>query len=124
MLSFIMIHYIWMLWFINLIFMCIVLLNLLIAVMSSAYEEALTDNFAVKYNFRCEMIVEALLIKEAITWIIGVDRSQIFCLSYSILKDEDEDDGQSGIKQIQTYIQTENKKIKEQICGMHNKMQE
>lgn len=98
MLSLIMINYIWFLWFINLVFMCVVMLNLLIAVLSSAYEEALTDNFAVKYQFRCEMIAEATLIKEAFTWVLGVDRSQLFCLSYSVLKEEEEEDGQSGIK--------------------------
>jgi hypothetical protein len=90
--SYVMIYYIWALWCINTLFMCVVLLNLLIAVLSSAYEEALSDNFTQKYRFRCQMISEATLNKEAITWMFGIERSQIFCLSYSILKDEEEDE--------------------------------
>jgi hypothetical protein len=51
------------------------------------------------------MVAEATLIKEAFTWIVGLEKSQIFCLSFSILKEEDEDDGSGGqIKQIQQYI--------------------
>jgi len=104
--------------------MTVVLLNLLIAVMSSAYEDALTDNFTVKYKFRCEMITEATLIKEAITWIFGVDRSQIFCLSYSILKDDEEADSGGGIKLIQTQISTENRKLRDQITQLAGHMEE
>jgi hypothetical protein len=48
-LAYVMVNYIWVLWAINILFMCVVLLNLLIAVLSSAYEEALSENFAVKY---------------------------------------------------------------------------
>jgi hypothetical protein len=74
-LAYLMVYYIWVLWTINILFMCVVLLNLLMAVLSSAYEEALGENFAVKYQFRCEMIAEATLIKEAFTWVVGLDRS-------------------------------------------------
>lgn len=47
--SIVMIYYIWSMWVFNMLFMCIILLNLLIAVMSSVYEEALQDNFVSKY---------------------------------------------------------------------------
>ena len=96
--STVMIYYIWGVWLANVLFMCVVLLNLLIAVLSQGYEEALTDNFAVKYQFRCQMVNEATLIKEAVMWVFGIERSYIFCLSYSVLKDNDDEANQSTIK--------------------------
>ena len=111
--SIIMVNYIWVIWIIDIVFMCIILLNILIAVLSSAYEDALTDNFALKYSFRTEMAAEACLIQESWKWIIGYERSQIFCLTYSIMKEEEEDDGGGGIKQITSVVNGESKKLRD-----------
>ena len=64
----------------------------MIAVMSSVYEEALEDNFVSKYQFRCEMICEATMIRSLISWMTGNTRALIFNLSFSIIKDEEEED--------------------------------
>lgn len=90
-LSSVMIYYIWFLWLINLTFMGIVLLNLMVAVMSSTYEEALQENFVSKYQFRCEMIVEASLIKETFVW-MGAERAWVFGLSKSVIEKSEEEE--------------------------------
>lgn len=82
--STVMIYYIWFLWLVNLTFMGLVLLNLMIAVMSSSYEEALQENFVSKYQFRCEMIVEATLIRDTFVW-FGAERAWVFSLSKSVI---------------------------------------
>lgn len=66
-------------------FMCVILLNLLIAVMSSLYEQALEDNFESKYAFRCEMICEATMIKSTFSYFLNQPRALIFNLSYSAM---------------------------------------
>lgn len=65
---YIMIYYIYFIWLVNIVFMCILMLNLLVAILSSAYEDALTDNYAIKYSLRCQMIHEATMIKETFKW--------------------------------------------------------
>lgn len=44
-----MIWWIWILWVSNVLFMCVILLNLLISIMGASYESATSDNFALKY---------------------------------------------------------------------------
>jgi hypothetical protein len=78
-------------------FMTVVMLNLMIAVMSSVYEESQVENFVSKYQFRCEMMAEATMIKEGFSIFSSLKRSLIFNLTFSILHDENEEEDTNGL---------------------------
>lgn len=63
--------YIWLLWFCQLIFMFVMLLSLLVAIVSSAFDTVQTNSIVTKYRFRCQFNYEATMIKEAILSLYG-----------------------------------------------------
>ena len=107
-----MILYIWVLWLVNLTFMLIILLNLLISVMTQAYEAALDDNFTMKYQFRVSMACEAASIIESLmVFTGGFQKMKMFVLQYNIL--DEEGDASTTTKEIKAYLLKDHTKVKE-----------
>lgn len=51
--------------------MLVMLLNLLIAIISSEFEQVMSEIVITKYKFRCDMNYEASMFKETIKKIFG-----------------------------------------------------
>lgn len=83
-----MIYYIWLIWLIQTYGLLVMLLNLLISILGSSYEEAQTEGAQLKYQFRCEMIVEAATLKEFFTFFLSRTKAKVFVLQYNIIVDE------------------------------------
>lgn len=67
------IAYGWILWHFNIIFMLIVLLNFLIAIISTSYESVMTKQLETEYRSKCRFNVESTLLLENFFRLIGQD---------------------------------------------------
>lgn len=86
-----MVYYIWFIWLIMTYGLLIMLLNLLISILGSSYEEAQTEGTELKYQFRCEMIVEAATLKEFFTFFLPKSKAKVFVLQYNIIVDDEDE---------------------------------
>lgn len=112
-----MIYYIWFIWLVQTYGLLVMMLNLLVSILGSSYEEAQTEASAMKYQFRSEMIVEAATLKQFFTFFLSPIRAKVFVLQYNILE-EDDDDTMGQTKAITNLINTENKKMKMQMTQL------
>lgn len=110
-------YYIWILWLIQTIGLLIMMLNLLVSILGTVYEESQEDVLVNKYTFRASMINEAMAIKSFFRMIFkpfaSASRASVLVLQFCTLKDDDEDEDSAGAtEQINNMIQAETKKLR------------
>jgi hypothetical protein len=87
------------------------LLNLLIAIVSNAFDNQMAQTIITKYKFRCEISFEALVLKG----LVGskMKRANIFSLSCQQVTDTKLNEG--IVKPIKDYISQQNKDLSEMM---------
>lgn len=74
--------------------MLIMLLNFLIALISSSYEKVMEDSQIIKFNLRCEINCESTLIYFYYTkFRKSTNYSDVFGVSAAVVGDQNEEDG-------------------------------
>ena len=111
----VMIYYIWFLWFFNILFMLVMLLNLLISIISQAFDEANAELNVIKYEFRCNFIYEATLLKDFFFTLLKwpQDRAASFILLTTTQIEDISNNYQGFVKPIKLFVQQELARLKD-----------
>ena len=110
-----MIYYSWLLWFANILFILIILLNFLIAIISQSYDSVIAKSTQVIYQNRAEFVAECSLLISSVQRGMQTEAST-FTLIANIEKDTGIIQEFSGfVRPIKQYLKYNANVIKEQI---------
>jgi hypothetical protein len=104
-----MVGFIWITWFMNQLFILIILLNFLIAIISQSYEQVMSQATVNKYIHRSELNRECrILVKN---YLLPLE-----LLIYSVQKESDHDEDWNGfVTTIKSFIRDQNNVIKDKL---------